>query len=115
MCRSAPQSEMRLSYSDIGYSTPITAGKALHDWYIIHQWSLNAIGDAVIQLHGGIDHLLESGPQTIVFTVKPGPSSETGGNPAKAFKLFNVSNSSKGNITPSLRSVDGRCNSAAWN
>ncbi|KAM5542641.1 hypothetical protein V8D89_003602 [Ganoderma adspersum] len=86
---------MELSPTDIGYSTPITAGRALHNWYIIHQWSLNALGDAIFRLHGGIDSLLESGSpvRTIVFTVKAAGARESidsGGNPATAFKLCNV-------------------------
>ncbi|PIL30580.1 hypothetical protein GSI_07280 [Ganoderma sinense ZZ0214-1] len=94
MCRSAPPSEMEMSPQDIGYSTPMTAGRALHDWYIIHQWSLGAIGDAIVRLHGGINSLLESSaPRTIVFTVKAvgaRESVESGGNPATAFKLINI-------------------------
>ena len=89
MCRSALPSDMPLSMTDIGYLTPMSAGKALHQWYIIHQWSLNAIGDAFIRLHGGVDALFQPGPRrTLLFTV--GAVGDHGGNPAKAFKLFNV-------------------------
>ncbi len=84
---------MLLSPTDIGYSNPMTAGDALHRWYIIHQWSLNAILDAIICLHGGIDALLVPGPRrTLVFTVRAAPeSAENGASSAKAFKLLNVS------------------------
>ncbi|KAM5542640.1 hypothetical protein V8D89_003601 [Ganoderma adspersum] len=89
MCRSALPSNMPLSLTDIGYSTPMSAGEVLHQWYIIHQWPLNAIGDASIRLHGGVGALFQPGPRrTLVFTV--GAVGNHGGNPAKAFKLFNV-------------------------
>lgn len=95
MCRSAPPTDMELTPRDIGYSTPMTAGRALHEWYIIHQWSLNAIVDAIVRLHGGVDALLQPGlpPRTIVLVVKAastGESTESGGNPATAFKVANI-------------------------
>ncbi|KAM5542642.1 hypothetical protein V8D89_003603 [Ganoderma adspersum] len=73
----------------------MTAGRALHEWYIIHQWSLGAIADAIVRLHGGADTLLQPGspPRTIVLTVKaagPAESTESGGNPATAFRLANI-------------------------